>query len=309
MRADSAVSYRQASNESVVVQEIKIGDKELNKDLNLPIDGVSKLDISISINIDSLLDETYLDRSSKFHIVLDAICDNLRVRESIKSWLIPLDQDTWTNPESAVGLLPNALINNGLELEVVVCVFEPIASKSDPLACDFEGGIVFRKRIPISNRGEGPLLPIEYVGRASENDPIWHIELDTSNGLDAPASSSMRVFVSEQTSFANALKSLRFTNENKLATGILIHAIFDEVIRKVMYDEEMILEMSAANKSVQTLNDDHWAKTPSSIGFLINSWTMKLCAGRSLTDLAKEYRNDPTELVKEIRYQFLGKWI
>jgi hypothetical protein len=309
MRADSAVSYRQASNESVVVQEIKIGDKELNKDLNLPIDGVSKLDISISINIDSLLGETYLDRSSKFHIVLDAICDNLRVRESIKSWLIPLDQDTWTNPESAVGLLPNALINNGLELEVVVCVFEPIASKNDPLACDFEGGIVFRQRIPISNRGEGPLLPIEYVGRASENDPIWHIELDTSNGLDAPASSSMRVFVSEQTSFANALKSLRFTNENKLATGILIHAIFDEVIRRVMYDEEMILEMSAANKSVQTLNDDHWAKTPSSIGFLINSWTMKLCAGRSLTDLAKEYRNDPAELVKEIRYQFLGKWI
>lgn len=309
MRADSAVSYRQASNESVVVQEIKIGDKELDKDLNLPIDGVSKLDISISINIVSLLGETYLDRSSKFHIVLDAICDNLRVRESIKSWLIPLDQDTWTNPESAVGLLPNALINNGLELEVVVCVFEPIASKNDPLACDFEGGIVFRQRIPISNRGEGPLLPIEYVGRASENDPIWHIELDTSNGLDAPASSSMRVFVSEQTSFANALKSLRFTNENKLATGILIHAIFDEVIRKVMYDEEMILVMSAANKSDQTLDDDHWAKTPSSIGFLINSWTMKLCAGRSLTDLAKEYRNDPTELVKEIRYQFLGKWI
>jgi hypothetical protein len=309
MRADSAVSYRQASNESVVVQEIKIGDKELDKDLNLPIDGVSKLDISISINIVSLLGETYLDRSSKFHIVLDAICDNLRVRESIKSWLIPLDQDTWTNPESAVGLLPNALINNGLELEVVVCVFEPIASKNDPLACDFEGGIVFRQRIPISNRGEGPLLPIEYVGRASENDPIWHIELDTSNGLDAPASSSMRVFVSEQTSFANALKSLRFTNENKLATGILIHAIFDEVIRRVMYDEEMILVMSAANKSDQTLDDDHWAKTPSSIGFLINSWTMKLCAGRSLTDLAKEYRNDPTELVKEIRYQFLGKWI
>ncbi len=46
MRADSAVSYRQASNKSVDVQEVKIGDKELDKDLNLPIDGVSKLDIT-----------------------------------------------------------------------------------------------------------------------------------------------------------------------------------------------------------------------------------------------------------------------
>ena len=309
MRADSAVSYRQASNESVVVQEIKIGDKELDKDLNLPIDGVSKLDITISIDIDSLLGETCLDRSSKFSVVLDAICDNLRVRESVKSWMIPLDQDSWTNPESAVGLLPNALINNGLELEVVVCVFEPIASKNDPLACDFEGGIVFRQRIPISNRGEGPLLPIEYVARASENDPIWHIELDLGSGLDAPASSSMRVFVSENTSFANALKSLRFTNENKLATGILIHAIFDGVIRQVMFDDGIVLEVSEANKKFPELEADHWAKTPSCIGFLIYSWTMKLCAGRSLKDLAKEYRSDPTDLVKEIRYQFLGKWI
>ena len=309
MRADSAVSYHQASTESVVIQEIKIADKDISNDLNLPIDGVSKLDVTVSIDIDALLSETHLDRQSNFHLVLDAICDNLRVRESIKSWIIPLDQDTWTNPESAIGLLPNALINNGLELEIVVAVFEPKAFKNDSLACDFEGGIVFRQRIPISNRGEGPLLPIEYVARASENDPIWYIELDTSNGLDAPASSSMRVFVSENTSFANALKALRFTNENKLATGILIHAIFDAVIRQVMYDDEIILAVSEANREFDRLGTDHWARTPSSIGFLINSWTMKLCAGRSLKDLAKEYRSDPTDLVKEIRYQFLGKWI
>lgn len=309
MRADSAVSYRQATNESIVIQEIKIADKAITSDLNLPIDGVSKLDITISVDIKALLAETHLDDASKLQVVIDAICDNLRVRESVKSWVIPTGQDTWTNPESAIGLLPNALINNGLELEVVVCVFEPIAAKNDPLACDFEGGIVNRQRIPISNRGEGPLLPIEYVGRASENDIIWHIELDTSNGLDAPASSSMRVFISEDTSFANALKSMRYTNENTLATGILIHAIFDEVIRQVMYDEEMIREITEANNQFLTLQDDHWFKTSSSIGFLLNAWTLKLCGGRSLSEVAQEYRRDPTELVKEIRYQFLGKWI
>ena len=309
MRADSAVSYRQATNESIEVRDIKIADKAIASDLNLAIDGVSKLEITISVDIEALLAETYLDDASKIHVVIDAICDNLRVRESIKSWVIPLGHDTWTNPESAIGLLPNAMINNGLELEIVVCVFEPIAANNDPLACDFEGGIVNRQRITISNRGEGPLLPIEYVARASENDIIWHIELDTSNGLDAPASSSMRVFVSEDTSFANALKSMRYSNENTLATGILIHAIFDEVIRQVMYDEGMITEITEANNQFLTLQDDHWFNTSSSIGFLLNAWTLKLCAGRSLSEVAREYRRDPTELVKEIRYQFLGKWI
>jgi hypothetical protein len=309
MRADSAVSYRQATNESVVIQEIKIAGKSITNDLNLPIDGVSKLDITISVDIEALLAETQLDKSSKLLVAIDAICDNLRVRESVKSWLIPLGQDTWTNPESTIGLLPNAMINNGLEIEIVVCVFEPIPISEDPLACDFDGGILNRQRIPISNRGEGPLLPIEYVGRTSANDIIWQIDLDLNNGLDAPASSSMRVFVSEDTSFANALKSMRHTNENTLATGILIHAIFDEVIRQVMYDEDVITEITEANNRFATLQDDHWAKTSSSIGFLLNAWTLKLRAGRSLSELAQEYRRDPTELVKEIRYQFLGRWI
>lgn len=309
MRADSAVSYRQASNDFVIVQEVKIADTAIPNDLNLPIDGVSKLEITISIDIAAVLKETHLAKSSKLEVVIDAICDNLRVRESIKSWSIPLDQDSWNNPESTIGLLPNAMINNGLELEVVLCVLEPVANHGDQLACDFDGGIINRQRIPISIRGEGPLFPIEYVGRASENDPVWHVDLDIKIGLDAPASRSMRVFVSEDTSFANALKSMRYTNENTLATGILIHAIFDEVIRQVMYDEETISEIAKANKIFQSLPDDHWAKSPSTIGFLMYSWTMRLCSGKSLTELAEEYRRDPTDLVKEIRSQFLGRWL
>lgn len=309
MRADSAVSYRQASNDFVILQEVKIADTAIPNDLNLPIDGVSKLEITISIDIAAVLKETHLAKSSKLQVVIDAICDNLRVRESIKSWSIPLDQDSWNNPESTIGLLPNAMINNGLELEVVLCVLEPVANHGDQLACDFDGGIINRQRIPISIRGEGPLVPIEYVGRASENDPVWHVDLDIKIGLDAPASSTMRILVSEDTSFANALKSMRYTNENTLATGILIHAIFDEVIRQVMYDEETISEIAKANKIFQSLLEDHWAKSPSTIGFLMYSWTMRLCGGRSLTELAEEYRRDPTDLVKEIRSQFLGRWL
>ena len=309
MRADSAVSYRQASNDFVIVQEVKIADKSMPNDLNLPIDGASKLEITISIDIAAVLKETHFDKSSKLQVVIDAICDNLRVRESIKTWYLPLDQDSWNNPESTIGLLPNAMINNGLELEVILCVFEPVANRGDKLACDFDGGIINRQKIPISTRGEGPLLPIEYVGRASQNDPVWHVDLDIKTDLDAPASSVMRVLVSEDTSFANALKSMRYTNENTLATGILIHAIFDEVIRQVMYDEETILEISEANSRFNSLPDDHWAKSPSSIGFLINSWTMILCAGRSLSDLADEYRRDPSNLIEAIRTQFLRRWI
>jgi hypothetical protein len=309
MRADSAVSYRQASNDFVIVQEVKIADKSMPNDLNLPIDGASKLEITISIDIAAVLKETHLDKSSKLQVVIDAVCDNLRIRESIKTWHLPLDQDSWNNPESTIGLLPNAMINNGLELEAILCVFEPVANHGDKLACDFDGGIINRQKIPISTRGEGPLLPIEYVGRASQNDPVWHVDLDIKTDLDAPASSVMRVLVSEDTSFANALKSMRYTNENTLATGILIHAIFDEVIRQVMYDEETILEISEANSRFNSLPDDHWAKSPSSIGFLINSWTMKLCAGRSLSDLADEYRRDPSNLIEAIRTQFLRRWI
>ena len=76
-----------------------------------------------------------------------------------------------------------------------------------------------------------------------------------------------------------------------------------------MYDEETISEIAKANKMFQNLPHDHWAKSPSSIGFLINSWAMKLCAGRSLSDVADEYRRDPTDLIKEIRSQFLGRWL
>jgi hypothetical protein len=309
MKADSAASFRQASNSSVLIQELKIAGRALPNDLNLPIDGVSKLEITICVKIDEILNQTQLDKSSKLHVVIDAVCDNLRIRESLKSWSIPTDQDSWTNPESTIGLLPNAMINNGLQLEVVVCVLAPIAYQDDQLACDFDGGIVNRQQIPISVRGEGPLLPIEYVGRASENDTIWQVDLDTSNGLDAPASSSMRVFVSENTSFANALKAMRGTNENNLATGILIHAIFDEVIRQVLHDDEVISEILEVNRQSSRLDVDHWVNSPSSIGFLIYSWTNQLCAGRSLLDLAEEYRRDPTDLVREIRIKFLGRWI
>ena len=309
MRADSAVSYRQASNDFVIVQEVKIADTAIPNDLNLPIDGFSKLEITISIDIAAVLKETHLDKSSKLQVVIDAVCDNLRIRESIKTWYLPLDQDSWNNPESTIGLLPNAMINNGLELEAVLCVFEPVANHGDKLACDFDGGIINRQKIPISTRGEGPLLPIEYVGRASQNDAVWHVDLDIKTDRHAPASSVMRVLVSEDTSFANALKSMRYTNENKLAMGILIHAIFDEVIRQVMYDDETILEISKANNGFQSLPNDHWAKSPSTIGFLMYSWTMRLCTGRSLTELAEEYRRDPSNLIEEIRSQFLGRWL
>ena len=86
MKADSAVSYRQATNESIEVRDIKIADKAIASDLNLAIDGVSKLEITISVDIKALLAETHLDDASKIHVVIDAICDNLRVRESVKSW-------------------------------------------------------------------------------------------------------------------------------------------------------------------------------------------------------------------------------
>ena len=220
-----------------------------------------------------------------------------------------MDQDSWTNPESTIGLLPNAIINNGLELDVVVCVLEPVSKHNDRLACDFDGGIVNRQRIPISIRGEGPLFPMEFVGRESENDTVWQVFFDLSNGLDAPASSSMRVFVSGDTSFASALKSLPSTNENKLATGILIHAIFDEILRQVLFDDGTISEITMANSKFLSLPDDHWVKSPSSIGYLINSWTMRLCNGRSLSAVVDEYRRDPSDLIKEIRSQFLGRWI
>jgi len=306
MRAETAASYLQASNLAISIRSIKIAEKQVPADLELPLDGTSKLEISIEIDVDSVFDTSQLDESSEILLVLDAICDNLRIRETIKTWQILPSIGPWSNIESAIGLLPNAVINNGLQLDLTLCVINPQPKTKHSLACDFNGGILARYRVPVSVRGEGPLLPIEFIRFDSTLDPIWQIHLDLENGLDAPSSSAFRVYISEKSYLADGLKSALYSNESNLAFSILIHAISDDVIRYVMFDDDIINQLIDANRKILTLPQEHWSKVESTIGYLLNSWIQQLCNGNELGDIVAEYRMDPSDQVMEIRKRFPG---
>jgi hypothetical protein len=307
MRAPAAVSYLQAPEELLRIESIKIADKTIPTEFEVSLDGNSPIEISISLAVGSVFFEAQLDKASKLSLALDVVCDSLRIRETIKIWEIPSDVDKWESAANPLGLIPNALINNGLILDLSLVVTNPQPEKGNQLACDTNGGVIARRRIPISSRGEAPLFPIQFSQRNPGSDPIWQVTLDLEEGLGVPASKALRVFVSENTEFAKSLKSTRDSTEYKLALGVLIHAISDEILRRVLSDEDTYSELNTTNAKIQGLEDQHWAKDEASIGYLLLTKTLQHCKGSSILALAENYRLNPSNFATDVRKNSLGK--
>jgi hypothetical protein len=304
MRAATAASYFQSSEDTLTIDWIKLSGSVVPIDSDFPPSGTSILEVSWRIDTKTLLAESHLKSNSKISLILEGICDHLKIRETIKTWEIELSEDSFF-VEETVGLIHNVLLNNGLELEFVICVVDPHAEKNHPLACDFEGGVLTRTLRSVSRRGESNLLPIEFIEFDEAEDPIWAIELDLEDGLDAPASSALRVQISSTSHLANGLKAQPESFECLVAFDTLKHAIQSESLIKIFENEEAIRLLQEAANNFHNLEEGHWAKDTKTIGFQLNSWMRRYCVGKDYLDVAEQFKSDRLNSLVEMRKKFM----
>lgn len=308
MRALSASSYLEAPSEALQISWVKVGDHQVPLQTEIPIGGLSDVSISCHLDVNKVLEESRLTKPSKIYLSIDGTCEHLGVRETIKSWKVDLEQPT-TIFEETLGQIHNALINNGLVLTFLVCVVDPVAQSNEQLACDFDGGILLRKEVIVSARGEGVLFPLEYCNFNSDEDPTWQIELDIESDLNAPASSALQVKLSIGSLLERGLTSDPNSNEWHSAAGTLIHAIKTECLIKVFENDDVLGQLQEATNNFVKLDLTHWAKNANSIGFQLKSWMHRFCAGRSIIEVAAEFKSNPLGVIVELRKCFLRrKW-
>ena len=304
MRATTAASYFQSSENVLTIEWIKLAGSNVPIDTDFPPSGTSMLEVSWRLDTKTLLAETHLKNVSKIYLALEGICDHLKIRETIKTWIIELDNQPFLVEEN-VGLINNVLLNNGLELEFIVCVIDPLAEKNHPLACDFNGGILARALHPVSRRGESNLLPIEFIQFDQTEDPIWTIELDLEDGLDAPASTALRIQISSTSNLADGLRAQTQSNECSIAFETLKHAIQTEALIKVFENEEILRLLQDATNNFHLLEDRHWARDNKTIGFQLNSWLRKYAGGRDYFDVSEQFKSDQLHSLLEMRKIFM----
>lgn len=312
MRAATAASYFQTPKSTLTIDWIKLSGNIVPVDSDFPPSGTSKLEVSWRVDTKTLLAESHLKIDSKIYLALEGISDHLKIRETIKTWEIELSEQSFF-VEETVGFIHNVLLNNGLELEFVVCVIDPHADKNHPLACDFDGGVLTRTLIPVSRRGESNLPPIEFIQFDEADDPIWTIELDLEDGLDgsnaygldAPASSALRVQISSTSHLANGLIAQPESSDCLVAFDTLRYAIQSESLIKIFENEEVIRLLQDAANNFHTLDKGHWARDTKTIGFQLNSWMRRYCAGKDYLDVAEQFKSDHLNSLIEMRKKFM----
>jgi len=306
MRALSASSYLEAPSEALQIDWVKIGDHQVPLRTEIPIGGFSDVSISWHLDVNKVLEESKLKKPSRIYLAIDGTCEYLGIRETIKNWKVDLEQPTFS-PEERIGQIPNALINNGLLLTFMVCVVDPVAQSNEPLACDFNGGILLRREVIVSTRGEGVLFPLEYCSFNSDDDPTWQVELDFEPGLNAPASSALNVKLSIGSVLEKGLAADRNSNEWRSAISTLAHAIQTECLIKVFGNDDVLGQLQEAINNFAKLDSTHWAKDKKSIGFQLNSWMQRFCAGRLFAEVAAEFNSNPLGVIVELRKCFLRR--
>ena len=306
MRAVVASSYLEVPNEALDIIWIKIGDHPAPVKAEIPLGGFSDLSISWELDIKKVLEGTKLETSSNIYFAIEGICEYLRVRETIKFWKIDLEQPI-LKFEDTIGQIPNALINNGLVLSFSICVTDPIAANDQPLACDLDGGILLRTDVVVSARGEGVLFPIEFCNYSHNEDPTWQIDLDLDLGLSAPASSALQVKVSAGSALERGLAADRNSNEWLAAIGTLVHAIQTECLIRVFESEEILTQLQAATDDIANLDRGHWAQNEKTIGFQLNNWMQRYCAGLPFLEIAADFKSDPLGAIIDLRKCFLRR--
>lgn len=308
MRALSASSYLEVASEALQISRVLIGDQQVPLKTEIPLGGLSDLSISWHLDVNKVLEESKLKKPSGIYLSIDGTCEYLGVRETIKSWKVDLEQPTMPF-EGKLGQVHNDLINNGLVLTFLVSVVDPVAQRNEQLACDFDGGILLRKEVIISERGEGVLFPLQYCNFNSDEDPTWQIELDIESDLNAPASSALQVKISDESMLCKGLAADRNSNEWQSAAATLLHAIQTECLIKVFENDDVLAQLQEATDNFQRLDSTHWARNANSIGFALNNWMHHFCAGRSIIEVAAEFKSNPLGVIVDLRKSFLRrKW-
>jgi hypothetical protein len=306
MRALSACSYLVAPSDAFRISWVKVGDHQVPLKTEIPIGGLSDVSISWHLDGNRVLEESKLNKASKIYLAIDGICEHLGIRETIKSWEVDFEQPTMKF-EGTIGQIHNLLINNGLALVFSICVVDPVARSNEPLACDFDGGILLRNEIIVSARGEGVLFPLEPCNFSPDEDPIWQVELDFEPGLSAPASSALHVKLSIGSVLEKGLAADPNSNEWRSAIFTLVHAIQTECLIKVFENEDVLVQLQEATNNFGRLDLTHWARDDKSIGFQLNSWMSRLCAGRPFVEVAAEFKLNPLAVIVEFRKSFLRR--
>lgn len=306
MRALFASSYLEAPSEAFQINWVKIGDQPAPVKAEIPLGGLSDLSISWDLDIKKILEGSKLEKSSNIYLVIDGSCEYLGIRETIKSWRVDLEQPNMKF-EGTIGQIHNVLVNNGLVLAFSVCVIDPLARSNERLACDFDGGILLRNEVVVSARGEGVLFPLEYCSFSPSEDPTWQIELDFEPGLNAPASSALHVKLSIGSALEKGLAADRNSNEWQSAMGILTHAIQTECLIKVFENEDVLVQLQEATNNFINLDSTHWAQDDKSIGFQLNNWMQRYCAGRPFVEMAADFKSNPLVVIVELRKCFLRR--
>ena len=306
MRALSASSYLEAPSEALQISWVKVDGHQVPLKTEIPIGGLSDVSISWHLDVKKVLEESKLKMPSRIYLAIDGTCEYLGIRETIKSWEVDLEQPTKIF-DGTIGQIHNLLINNGLVLTFTVCVVDPVARSNEPLACDFDGGILLRDEVIVSARGEGVLFPLEYCSFNPDEDPIWQVELDFEPGLNAPGSSALHVKLSIGSMLEKGLAADRNSNEWHSAIGTLAHAIQTECLIKVFENDDVLVQLQEATNNFPKLDSTHWAKDVKSIGFQLNSWMQRFCAGRSFVEVAAEFKSNPLRVIVELRKCFLRR--
>ena len=306
MRALSASSYLAAPSEALQIGWVKVGDHQVPLKTEIPIGGLSDVSISWHLDVNKVLEESKLKKPSRIYLAIDGICEHLGIRETIKFWEVDFEQPT-IKFEDTIGQIHNVLINNGLAMVFSICVVDPVKQSNEPLACDFDGGILLRHEVIVSTRGEGVLFPLEYCSFDPNEDPTWQVELDFEPGLNAPASSALNVKLSTGSMLEKGLATDRNSNEWQSATRTLAHAIQTECLIKVFENDDVLGQLQEATNNFPKLDSTHWAKDKKSIGFQLNSWMQRFCAGRLFVEVAAEFKSNPLGVIVELRKCFLRR--
>lgn len=306
MRALSASSYLAAPSEALQIGWVKVGDHQVPLKTEIPIGGLSDVSISWHLDVNKVLEESKLKKPSRIYLAIDGICEHLGIRETIKFWEVDFEQPT-IKFEDTIGQIHNVLINNGLAMVFSICVVDPVKQSNEPLACDFDGGILLRHEVIVSTRGEGVLFPLEYCSFDPNEDPTWQVELDFEPGLNAPASSALNVKLSTGSVLEKGLAADRNSNEWRSAIGTLAHAIQTECLIRVFENDDVLGQLQEATNNFAKLDSTHWAKDKKSIGFQLNSWMQRFCAGRLFVEVAAEFKSNPLGVIVELRKCFLRR--
>lgn len=306
MRAPSAgpfLTIPTSSNSDISFEVLCDGNELPIKSLSPT--GSSDFEISVTLKTKSLTSATKLDSRSELQFVAVAI-SGLKIRKIVLQELIDLSQPSWSIQKS-IGILPNEILNEGLDIIGQICALNPISNHE--LACASVGGILWSENKEITRPSFRKGFPLEFIPLFGEDDPIWIIDISEIDPFDlfVPFSSLVRVYVQQDSALANGLQAKVGTNEQVLADSVITEAFLTELVIYLCLNPDLMAEIEKSiMQPASELTKKHWLQQPDSVGYLLHDSALKVTkSGRTLRSFSETISTDPNEARLQLRKIFM----